>query len=97
MQPSGYSSVKRALIAALRSGNYQHAVRNDIDEKNLLATGVVSAAEVIHCVTRSHGGQYSCSPLHGSVNIPCRLIRSHGWYIKFYFIEPDTYFISVHQ
>jgi len=25
------------------------------------------------------------------------VLRRHGWYIKFYFIEPETWFLSVHQ
>lgn len=25
------------------------------------------------------------------------IIQRDGWYIKFYFVDPDTVFISVHQ
>jgi hypothetical protein len=25
------------------------------------------------------------------------VIKREGWYVKFYFIDPDTFFISVHQ
>jgi hypothetical protein len=25
------------------------------------------------------------------------VLKRDGWYIKFFFIEPDTWFISVHQ
>jgi hypothetical protein len=32
------------------------------------------------------------------VNVPSHAApQSDGWYIEFYFVDPDTVFISVHQ
>jgi hypothetical protein len=43
---TGFNDIKRAVITALRAGNYQHEARHDINVKNLLATGAVSATDV---------------------------------------------------
>ena len=94
---TGFKAVKKAVIAALQGGNYQHEARNDIDQKNLLATGAITAGEVITVLKKSNGLQYSCSRLHKDIDIDCHLIKTGSWYIKFYFIDPDTFFISVHQ
>ena len=55
------------------------------------------AAEVIDVIKRSNGTNYECSPLHKSASIDCNLIKAGGWYVKFYFVDPTTIFISVHQ
>lgn len=44
---TGFREAQRAVIAALESGEYQHVSRGDIDIKNLLATGEVSARAVV--------------------------------------------------
>lgn len=95
--PKGFKAVKRAVIQALQDGDYQHEARASVDVKNLLATGEVSAAEVIDVIKRSNGTNYYCSPLHTSAKIDCHLIKAGGWYVKFYFVDPTTIFISVHQ
>jgi hypothetical protein len=89
--------VKRAVIAALESGDYQHEARGEIEVKNLLATGAISATDVIGIIKRSTGTDYQCSPLHHNSTLDCHLIKSGGWYVKFYFVDPTTIFISVHQ
>ena len=95
--PQGFKAVKRAVIQALQDGDYQHEARASVDVKNLLATGEVSASEVIDVIKRSNGTNYERSPLHKSANIDCHLIKAGGWYVKFYFVDPTTIFISVHQ
>ncbi|QXI40096.1 hypothetical protein [Pseudomonas xantholysinigenes] len=95
--PKGFKAVRHAVIAALESGRYLHAARGNIEVKNLLALGVVSAGEVIEIIRACDGNHHSSSPHHAVLDIEVHVLRRHGWYIKFYFIEPHTWFISVHR
>lgn len=95
--PKGFKAVKRAVIAALECGDYEHVAREDIEVKNLLAIGAVSADLVIEVIKASRGTDYECSPLHANGRVNCHLIKARGWYVKFYFIDPATMFISVHR
>ncbi len=61
MKAMGFKAAKKAILAALKEGDYQHADRNQIK------------------------------------NVECHVIKAQGWYIKFYFLDPATFFISVHQ
>lgn len=86
------------MIAALQAGAFQHESRDQIDVKNLLQAGVVSAAEVEAIIRRCSGAEHQCSPHHQVKSVDVHVIVSQGWYIKFYFIgTPDTVFISVHH
>ena len=96
-QPQGFKAVKRAVLAALHCGDYHHEARNHINVKNLLATGEVSAQDVADVIRRSDGASYVCSRLHADLAIDCHVIRTRGWYVKFYFADPFTIFISVHR
>jgi len=93
----GFSAAKRKLLAALASGDFQHEVRDAIDVKNVLATGQLSVAELVAIVRRANGLEHSTSPHHGDASIMVHVFRTGGWYIKFYFLDPSTFFISVHQ
>jgi len=93
----GFREAQRAVIAALESGEYQHVSRRDIDVKNLLATGEVSAGEVAEVVRSCRGIHHASTPHHAVSAIEVHVLKRDGWYIKFFFIEPDTWFISVHQ
>ena len=93
----GYNDAKRRVIADLNAGAFQHEARDGIDVKNKLAGGEVTAADVCRFVKRSRGTGYSCSPHHADKAIDVHVIVSVGWYIKFYFVDPDTMFISVHE
>lgn len=93
----GFKEAKAALIEALKSNNFQHASRNSIDVKNLLAAGEVTSKEVLSIVSRCNGTSYSCSEHHQIKGIDVHVIKYSGWYVKFYVITPDVYFISVHQ
>jgi len=95
--PKGFKAARSAVIAALESGRYLHAARGDIEVKNLLALGAVSAGDVIDVIRACNGTHYICSPHHAVPAIEVHVLRRSGWYIKFYFIEPQTWFISVHQ
>ncbi len=94
----GFTEVKDTVINALAAGTYDHEPRaGAIDEKNKLATGEVTPEFVANLIKRSTGADYSCSPHHKAQDIEVHVITKNGWYVKFYFLEPDTVFISVHE
>jgi hypothetical protein len=95
--PEGFATAKRKLLAALASGDYQFEVRAGIDVKNLLATGQMTASALQLIVKQSNGLEHSTSPHHGDASITVHVLKTGGWYIKFYFLDPSTFFISVHQ
>jgi len=92
-----FREAQRAVIAALESGDYQHVSHRDIDVKNLLATGEVSATEVAEVVRSCRGIHHVSTPHHAVAAVEVHVLKREGWYIKFFFIEPGTWFISVHQ
>ncbi len=94
---TGFKEARRGAILALEQGNYQHEARDSIDVKNKLATGDVTPDFVADIIKRSRGNEHTCSPHHSVKGIDVHVIFSKGWYVKFYFIHPDTFFISVHQ
>lgn len=88
---------KRKVIAALLNGTYQHEARSNVDTKNLLLTGLVTAEKICDVLKCSQGQDHTASPHHQAPSIEVHIIQRDGWYIKFYFVDPDTVFISVHQ
>jgi len=84
-------------MASLNEGTFQHEVRNRIEEKNLLATGQVTPATVSELIRMSSGDDYSTSAHHRDRSITVHIIRCRSWYVKFYFLDPYTMFISVHH
>ena len=93
----GYRSAKKEILISLRDGTYQHESRGDIDVKNLLAMGKVTANEVAELIAGSNGSMHSESPHHVVKDVVVHVIIVKNWYIKFYFLEPDAWFISVHK
>ena len=97
----GFKDVKAKVLACLASGAVLHEQRGDIDIKNLLATGQVSLEELIAVIARSRGHQYSSSPHHWIDGIEVHILKTRrndeNWYVKWYFVEPNTVFISVHH
>ncbi len=85
----------------------QHEARDEIDEKNLLQAGAVTPDEVIRLLLACRGQQYSCSRHHHIASIDVHVFKPEAslkpgsekccWYIKLYFVEPDAWFVSVHQ
>jgi hypothetical protein len=93
----GFREARRRVLKALAGGSYQHEARKSIDVKNELATGAVTPAEVAAIIRRSNGLDHSMSPHHSARSVTVHVIAREGWYIKFYFIDPDTWFISIHR
>lgn len=98
MKANGFKAAKHKVIRALRDGNFQHeADRKGVDTKNLLLTGAVSPSEICAILERARGTDHQMSPHHQAQDITVHVITREGWYVKFYFIDPDTIFISVHK
>ena len=97
----GFKDAKQQVIQCLREGNILHEARGNIDVKNLLSTGSVSVEHVIEIIARARGDSHTSSPHHFDACIEVNIINTkHGgedWYIKWYFLEPDSVFISVHH
>lgn len=97
----GFRDVKKLAIRCLQQGAYDHEVRGNIDVKNLFATGQVDKNEVIELIRKTYGDAYQCRPHHQDADTDVHILQSWKsgccWYVKFYFMEPDVIFISVHQ
>lgn len=93
----GYKDVKKKVLTALTLRAFTHEVRSDIDVKNLLQLGTITPTAVINLIKASSGTDHSCSPHHSIKGVEVHIIKCKNWYIKFYFVDPDTVFISVHQ
>ena len=103
MKPTGFKEAKKKAIECLQNGNIRHeSERADIDVKNLLHTGAVTPEKVAEILGKSRGDEYKCSPHHSVESIEVHIVtrrraNKREWYIKWYFIEPNTVFISVHN
>ncbi|WP_341363800.1 hypothetical protein P8T57_17170 [Thalassospira sp. SN3W] len=93
----GWKQVKANVLKALASGSFLHESRGSIDDKNLLAVGDVTPDDVSNVIRKCNGTHHSSSPHHRASSIEVHVLRHSGWYIKFYFVDPDTVFISVHR
>lgn len=97
----GFKNAKRQIIECLSKGFVSHEQRNDIDVKNLLAVGQVTLDDVALIIGRSRGVNYSSSPHHLDSSIEVHIVKTRrmeqDWYIKWYFVEPNSVFISVHH
>lgn len=99
MSKIGFRAAKAKLIAALKNGEYQHATRGgDLNSKNFLLTGQVSADEVCEIAKACRGQDYTSAPHHSLPTMEVHILKRDGWYIKFYILEdPSVTFISVHM
>lgn len=100
----GLKSARRALIAALKAGDFQHESRDALKEKNLLAVGDVTEDEVISLLQKTRGDQYGSSnhdwDAETIVHVFKPEVDGERWYIKAYFLDPEdrsAMFISVHK
>jgi len=97
----GFKAVKTRVLNCLATGQVLHEERNSIDIKNLLATGLISVEQAAQIIGRSSGARYSSSPHHFDNDIDVHVIKTTflglNWYIKWYFLDPDSVFISFHH
>jgi len=97
----GFKDIKHQVLECLKSGNVLHEQRNDINIKNLLATGQISIEKVTEIISRTRGNEYECSKHHVVKNLEVHIIKTNHqgkpWYIKWYYVEPNSVFISIHH
>jgi hypothetical protein len=94
---NGFKTTRQKVLKALAEGTYQHAERRAIDVKNCLQLGSISAEEVAALIRRCNGTHHSCSPHHFAPQVMVHVLKRDDWYIKFFFVDPHTIFISVHK
>ena len=92
-----FKEAKRRAIEALRNKTYQVAQRREIDTKNLLSNNTVSEADIIDVIEKCRGQDHEMRSHDTIKTVAVHILRKDGWYIKFYFIDPDTFFLSVHR
>lgn len=97
----GFKDIKRKVIKCIQEGEYEHEARNNIDVKNIFQIGQISEEEVIEVIKCCSGHQYEESQHHLDKSITVHILKpvqqEKYWYIKFYFLEPNVMFISVHE
>ncbi len=94
----GFKDVKEQAIKCLKSGYVRH-VERDLD-KNLFAAGELSSEDMIAIISSCRGDCYQLDK-HHFLNIEVHILKPRGkhdgLYVKFFFVEPDILFISVHK
>lgn len=95
--PVGFKEAQRRLIDALQQGTFLHEARSQVETKNLLQMGQITPDELVEIARRCRGQHHQRSPHHTVPGVDVHVLRRDGWYVKFYFVDPDTVFISVHQ
>jgi len=98
----GFKEAKKKAIECLLKGDVRHETdRASINEKNLLLTGAVSQEAVAEILRKTKGDEHECQPHHSVKSIEEHIVKrkraKENWYIKWYFVEPNTVFISVHH
>ena len=96
-----FKEVKKQVLDCLENGLVEHEERDDINVKNLLAVGQVSMDEVKEIIRMSRGNEHSHSPHHVVSSLEVNIIKTkhsgkYG-YVKWYYVEPNSIFISVHN
>ena len=72
----GFKEARRKVIECLRTGYVLHEERNNIDIKNLIATGIVSIDDATRIIGRSSGDDYYCTPHHFDEAIDVHVIKT---------------------
>lgn len=98
----GFKNEKKEILKRLDSGDYQHETRAEIDKKNYLQTGQITLENVMKIINKASGVNYSTSPHHVVNGVNVHVLKkinfeNKDWYIKWYYLEPDLFFISVHD
>lgn len=97
MKRLGFKKAKGLVLECIDEGRVNHVIRDHIDVKNLLFTGQVSEADIRAVIARSSGRNYESREHHQVKGLEVHILKANGWYIKWYFLEPDSWFISVHE
>lgn len=97
-----FDAYRSLLVEKLASGEFSHEPREAMEEKNLLAVGVVSAAAVGRLLRRCTSQQYAMDQHHKLPRVVVHVFKpvdvdGAGWYIKAYFLRGGATFISVHR
>ena len=97
----GFKELKHQVLECLSSGNILHETRRSIDVKNLFATGQVTEDEVSLIIARAKGTEYELSRHFAVKSLDVHILKTQfagqRWYIKWYYVEPNSVFISVHH
>ena len=97
----GFRDAKSRVLECLKTGHVLHEERNNIDIKNLFVTGLISLDEAARIIGRSKGDGYRSTPHHFDNKIDVHVIKTiflgQRWYIKWYFLDADSVFISFHH
>ncbi|WP_435249065.1 hypothetical protein ACMAZD_23780 [Vibrio sp. nBUS_14] len=97
----GFNKVKKRVIECIENGDYDHEVRHNIDVKNLFQCGQLTDEFVVGLIKATRGNEYDVSPHHQAHTVDVHVFKpfkdGKQWYVKFYFVEPDVMFISVHE
>ncbi|RJT47052.1 hypothetical protein [Rahnella woolbedingensis] len=96
-----FREIKWKVIECLKNGNIEFEARREIQLKNLLSTGDISPFEVAALIGRASGDNHQVRPHHFDSSIDVHIITvmraGTEWYIKWYFTDPISVFISVHH
>jgi hypothetical protein len=96
----GFKEVRNRVIACLIAGLYLFENRDVVEGKNLLQTGEVLPEELIGLLNRCRGNQFEQRLHHFDQSVTVYIFKpTHAagrWYIKLYFADESTVFISVH-
>lgn len=96
-----FREIKGKVIECLKNGQVRFAARRAICLKNLLSTRDVSAQELERVISLAAGKHYQRRTHHLDSSIDVHIISlwysGVNWYIKWYFAEPNSVFISVHH
>lgn len=96
----GFKEYRALLVEALRSGEFISEPRRDIEQKNLLATRVVTADFVVRLLLRCAGWEYSTSRHHfrdADCHIFTPTLGGERWYVKAYWHQGLVVVVSVHR
>lgn len=93
----GLKRARDLIVKCLKSGEFVNEDRLNQAEKNLLATRQVTEQDVIKMVCSCTGNQYEERDHETVPGVKVHIMKPNGWYIKFYYSEPNCIVISVHR
>jgi hypothetical protein len=95
----GFKEEKARAIQKILEGKVYHVPREF--DKNEYAQGLLSDEQVIAIIKSCKGDRYEMLPHHAIKSVAVHILKPagkyDGYYVKFYFLEPDVCFISVHR